>query len=438
MLDVPRSNLFAGMGLGKTPMVLSVLDLLLMSGSQFFPALVIAPKRVAQVVWTGEVKKWSQFEGISVVPIVGDLAAREAALRMPRADIYTINYENIPWLCERLGGKWPFRIVIADESTRLKSFRLRGGGIRATALSYIAQKTGRWVNLTGTPATNGLTDLWGQCWFLDYGGALGRTYTAFFDRWFIEDQYSRRTIMVPNAAEEIQQAIAPFTLSLITEECLPDLQKPQRVRVECELPKKARETYADMEKRFFVDIGEDGIEAPTSAVKSMKLLQIASGAIYDSESTWHEVHTAKIEALKELLDDINEPAMLSYHFNFTPERIKKAIPDAVIYRAEKDRLRFNEGKTRLILVHPQSAGHGLDFSTGSRNMIYFDHTWDLELRLQVFERLGPARQFQNGLNRKTRMFDLVSKDTMDEQALDRVDGKMSVQEALLRARSRRC
>lgn len=439
MLDVPRCSLFMGMGLGKTSSVLSVLDILRMCGSNFFPALVIAPLTVADSVWDREVHKWDVFRGeLSVVKILGTRDERMDALkRKPIADIYTINYENLPWLVETLGDKWPFKIVIADESTRLKNFRMRGGGARATALSHVARMTGRWINLTGTPAANGLTDLWGQLWFNDFGERLGRTYTIFFDRWFVEDPYSRRKTMLPGADHEIYAAIRDITLALRTEDCLPDLEKPQVINIDVNLPPKARALYDDMERHFWIDIGEEGIEAPTAAVKSMKLAQLSSGSIYDAAGAVHWVHNAKIEALKDLVESIQEPVLVAYHFVFEIEQIIKAFPKARLRKGPKDDDDFNAGKIDMLLAHRQSAGHGIDLAVGGRNLVNYTHTWDMELQSQILERIGPARQYQHELKRKVRIFNLMGVDTVDSAMVERVESKISVQEALMLARSKR-
>lgn len=438
MLDVPRSSLFMGIGLGKTSSVLTVLDVLRMCGSNFFPALVIAPLTVADSVWDREINKWDAFrDELSITKILGDRDERMAALtKRPFSDIYTINYENLQWLVSVLGNKWPFRIIVADESTRLKNFRLRGGGARATALSQVAKMTGRWINLTGTPAANGLIDLWGQLWFNDFGERLGRTYTMFFDRWFVEDPYSRRRMMLPGAEQEIYAAIRDITLAIRVEDVFPDLAKPQVINIDVVLPPKARALYDEMEKHFYVEIG-DGIEAPTAAVKSMKLAQLSSGSIYDSSGAVHWVHDAKIEALKDLMLSIQEPAMVVYHFQFEIEQLLKAFPKAVLRKGPKEDDAFNAGDIDMLLVHRQSAGHGIDLAVGTRNMVKYTHTWDMELDTQVLGRIGIERQEQHGLKRKVRIFNLMGENTVDAAMVSRVESKISVQDALMLARSKR-
>jgi SNF2 family DNA or RNA helicase len=433
LIETPRAALFAGMGLGKTSMTMAALDLLAMAGSNYFPALVIAPKRVAQVVWSEEAAKWDAFQGLNVCRLIGTETERLAALKGPKADIYTINYENIEWLCTQFTPeRWPFRIVIADESTRLKGFRLQGGGSRTRALSFIARHTGRWINLTGTPITNGMIDMWGQYWFLDFGQRLRRTYTQFESEWFEVNQYSRERKLRPGAADELMALTKDITLSLKTEDCLPVL-KTQYIQIECELPKKARRQYDEMEAKFFLeDFGEFGIEAPSAAAKSAKLMQMASGFIYDENHEIHDIHDAKIEALRELKRDIDEPLLVAYYWNPADiHKLKKAFPDARLYNSDQDRLDWNAGKVDMFLLHPASGGHGLDFADGGRNIVFFSQTWNLEYRQQIIERLGAARQFQAGHHRVCRVFDLLALDTVDYACMKRNEGKLSIQEALM-------
>ena len=436
ILDTPRCNLWLPMGAGKTTAVISALDILHLAGSNYFPALVIAPKRVAEVVWSGEVYKWDCFKHLRVIKIMGTQKERRDALKAKKADIYVTNYDNLIWLERNLGKQWPFGIVILDESTRVKGFRLSGGGLRAWQLSKIVKHTGRWINLTGTPVTNGLTDLWGQMWFVDYGERLGRTYTQFMERYFRTDDYTHKVHPLPGAEDEIHAAIGDVVYALRLEQCLPDVSKPLHVPIEVELPPSARKLYDTMEKDFFVELG-DGIEAPTAAVKSMKLLQLASGAIYDSARDVHPIHDAKIDALKELAEDCAEPLLVAYHFKFDIPRIQKVFPKARVLQGEKDISDWNQGKIQMLLAHPASAGHGINLAAGGRNIVFFSHDWNLETRQQIIERLGPARQAQLKTGKITRIFDIVAKDTLDSDVLECTAGKLTVQQALVNARSRR-
>lgn len=436
LLDTPRAMLAAPPGLGKTSTVLSVIDMLLLAGSNFFPVLVIAPTQVARSVWTNEVAKWDAFQDIRITRIMGTPQQRLDAMKSKRADVYVINYENLQWLITALGGKWPFKIVVADESTKLKAFRLNAGGKRSTTLSYVVQHTGRWINLSGTPAANGLQNLWGQFWFVDQGQRLGRTYTDFFNRYFIEGKYDRRVRMQDGAEAAIHSALADVMLSLRVEDWFP-VMEPFRKRVEVDLPAAAIAQYAAMEKDFFAEVDAVGIEAVSAASKAGKLLQLASGFMYDtSTGKGHEIHDAKNEALQSIVDELNEPLLVVYWWRPDVARIQKAFPKARVYRGEKDRLDWNAGKVDMMLINPGAGGHGLDFQDGGRAIAHYSHQWDAELRLQVDERLGPVRQFQAGHNRAVLVYDIAARGTLDGEVLDRTESKVSVQEALMRARSR--
>src|ERR1700677_718991 len=277
LVDRPRSMLVADPGLGKTGTSLLALDMLRLVGSSFFPALVLAPKRVADVVWSGEKDKWSSFQHLNVVQITGTAQERLDILRRPTADLYVLNYELVPWLVNLFPQeRWPFKIVIADECSRLKGFRLSKGAVRSGALADIAQFTGRWWNLTGTPAPNGLQDLWGQLYFIDFGQRLKRTYTAFSEAYLMENRYTRKIVLQNGAAEAIQEAVKDVLVAYRAEDWL-DITQPQELAVEFELPPAVRAQYKRMEKEFFVEVDDAQITAGTAAIKSSKLLQMCAG-----------------------------------------------------------------------------------------------------------------------------------------------------------------
>lgn len=435
ILQNQRCALWAKPGLGKTSVIYSVLDLLKLLGSGFFPVLVIAPKKVCELVWPAEQSKWREFRNLKVVTILGTVGDREDAL-LTKADIYVINYDNIQWLVERLGDRWPFKIVVADESTRLKNFRTKQGGKRSHALSTIAQQTGRWIELTGTPSPNGLKDLWGQIWFLDFGVRLGRSYKAFMDRWFHVDPYTRIVSPRGNAEKEIHDAVADITLALRPEDWF-DIHDPVETTVECELPPESMAIYKVMERDYFAELGEVGIFAPNAAALSMKLLQMASGMVYNAEHVALPMHDAKIEALRSIVEEsAGEPIIVVYHFQFEVPKLKKAFPEARQFKTKKDEDDWNAGKIPMLLVHPQSGGHGTNLQDGGRTMVFLTHNWDLELRLQVIERIGPVRQLQSGHQRAVMIYNIVARHTMDLEVIRRLQGKATVQEALMAARAR--
>lgn len=439
LLDHKRCMLVADPGLGKTSMGLSALDLLMLAGSNYFPALVIAPKRVADVVWTGEQRKWDAFQGLSIIQIVGSPEERLSILRSPKHDIYVINYDLLPWLLSIFPAeRWPFKIVLCDESSKLKGFRLNKGTVRSTALSNIAKFTGRWWNFTGTPCPNGLMDLWGQMWFVDYGLSLGRTYTDFMSTFFLEDRYTKKISMQLGAEKEIHSRVADSMLALRAEDWL-DIKKPQFIPVEFQLPLAARQQYREMERDYFTTVTDRqiAIEAGTGATKSFKMLQMCSGSVYDEFGTPHPVHDEKIEALKDVVEmNGGEPLLVAYWWHYDPERILKAFPDAVLYAGQETEDLWNAGKIKMLLLHMQSA-HGLNLHMVCRDVCFYSYIWNAELRTQMIGRVGPVRQEQAGFKRVVRVWDIQAADTVEGDVIDSNDYKISIEDALKRARARR-
>jgi SNF2 family DNA or RNA helicase len=451
----PRVNVFAGMGVGKGAAALTALDRLSLV-EDVWPALVLGPLRVARKVWSTEAAKWNHLKHLRVQKVIGDAATRAAALLQP-ADIYTLNYENLPWLVEHLGERWPFRTVVADESTKLKNFRLKQGGKRAQALGTLAhKKVRRWVNLTGTPSPNGLRDLWGQCWFLDEGQRLGRTWSGFEQRWFA---YKRRIdaisgkpeivpVIMPCADREIHDLIRDVSLSVDLKDYV-ELREPVRQTVPVELPPKARRLYRDMEREMFMAIAGHEIEAVNAASKTIKCLQLANGAVYvdplaDSDShpkarQFVELHDLKIEALQSVVEEAGGmPVLVAYQFKSDLARLLKAFPKGRHLQTEQDEDDFKAGRIPVLFAHPASAGHGIDGFQDVTNIIaFFGHWWDMELRDQIIGRIGPVRQMQSGLDRPVFVYDIVAEDTVDELVLARHDSKRSVQDLLLEAMKRK-
>jgi hypothetical protein len=433
--------LVADPGLGKTGTSLMALDLLKLVGSSYFPALVLAPKRVADVVWSGEKSKWSSFQHLNVVQITGTEAARREILRRPVADLYICNYELVPWLVSQWPPeRWPFRIIIADECSRLKGFRLNKGTVRSTALASIAQFTGRWWNLTGTPSPNGLQDLWGQLWFIDFGQRLKRTYTAFSEAYLMEDRYTKRISLQHGAAEAIHDAVKDVLVAYRAEDWL-DIKQPQLLPVEFELPPKVRDQYRQMEKEFFLEVDDAAIEAGTAAIKSSKLLQICAGSIIDTETgDTHAIHDTRLEALDDVLEQIEpEPLLVSYWWKSDPPRIlahlarKKIL--ARVYRGKQDEQDWNARKFRVLLLQEQSA-FGLNLHGPCRDILHYTYTWSAELWQQMVERVGPARQAQAGKACVVRVWYAIARGTTDRDVIDSNFGKITVEQALKRARAR--
>lgn len=442
-LMVDRCGVWAGMGMGKTVSTMTALDALELIEPG--PALVLAPKRVAQSTWPDEALKWNHLRNVEVSAVVGDVDERRAALRKP-ASIYTTNYEQLPWLVDHFGDKWPFRKIVSDESTRLKSFRLRQGGKRSQSLAKVAHRhASRFIELTGTPSPNGLQDLWGQAWFLDKGERLGRTYQGFTERWFRServgaDPYAVKVVPMPFAQEQIQDRLRDLCLSLDPRDYF-DLKEPIVNVVRVDLPKKARQAYRDMEREMFMQLGEHEVEAFTAATKTMKCLQLASGSAWvDAEKgSWVEVHDVKLDALESILEEAaGMPLLVRYHWVPSRERILKAFKQARHLDDNPQTIRdWNAGKIPILVTHAQSAGHGLNLQDGSNIYVEFDGWWDLEHYQQITERIGPVRQAQSGHDRNVFHYHIIATDTVDELVMARLASKRSVQDLLLEAMKRR-
>jgi hypothetical protein len=437
LLDNLRFMLVADPGMGKTAMVLMAVLLLLLVEPSAFPLLVVAPKRVAQVVWDGERDKWEDFKAIRIVKILGSREERLAALQTPGAELYVINYENIEWLLEQFTPEtWPFRGIIADECSKLKGFRLYQGTKRAQALSKIAKYTKRWWGLTGTPCPNGLQDMWAQLWFVDFGERLKRNYTAFMEAYFIENPYSHKITTQHGAEATIHAAVADRVLALRAEDWL-DITKPQEIPVEVVLSEAAMAQYRCMEREYFLELGDAEIEAGTAAIKSSKLLQMASGSIYDGESAQHAVHEEKIAALSDILTEIHpQPLLVAYQWRFDVPRILKAFPAARVYSGKKDEDDWNAGKVPILLLHMQSA-HGLNLHGPCHDICFYSYNWSAENWQQMIERVGAARQAQAGSKRVVRIWTIRARGTIENEVIDSNFRKITVEEALKRARAQR-
>lgn len=438
LLKTQRAALWMVPGMGKTLTVYLLLDILKLAGSKFFPALVIAPKQVCDTTWPDEQEKWSQFANMKVVRIGGSAEQRLRALHT-KADIFVINFENVEWLVEVCGANWPFRIVIVDEATKLKGYRSKQGGKRAEALASVARQTGRFIELTGTPVPNGLKDLWGQIWFLDFGGRLGQSYKMFLQRWFIVEAYTRQVIPREGAKREIEKLLADCTLAFRAEDWF-DIKEPVVSRREVRLPDEATKLYRKMERDFFIQLKEVDAEitARIALTLTSKLLQLASGSVFDDGKTPRDIHDAKLDALDSLLNELNgENVIVVYNFTHEAARIRAKYPHARLYRNKKDETDWNAGKVPLLLLQPQAGGHGTNLQHGGRTMVFFSPMWDLELRMQVAERIGPVRQAQAGYDRAVLHYDIVASNTLDEEVLERLTSKRSVQEALMLARAHR-
>jgi SNF2 domain-containing protein len=430
---VPRGNYYADMGLGKTATILALIKAL-----DLDDVLIVAPIRVAHEVWPREMAKWRQFQDLDIVPIRGTPDERSMLMLAPPR-ISTINYEQLIWLVNLLGEHWPFKTVIADESTRLRGFRTVKGTKRSNALSQTAHtRVERWINLTGLPNPKDLTDLWGPQWFVDGGESLGRSYSAFLQRWFYYEAAGgsspyKKLKMFPSAKAEIESRIRKTTLSVRAKDWF-DLEEPFENVVWVSLPDVARAPYRSMERQFYAELEKGTVTAANCAVRSGKLLQFASGAVYHADGSWSDVHDEKIEALRSIIEETNGANLLVvYQFRHELARLKKAFPSGVEIAARGSIDAWNAGKIRLLWCHPAQAGHGLNLQDGGHHIVYMSPTWDLELHAQVLERIGPVRQMQSGYDRLVYVHHVIARDTLDVVVKRRREQRADMVESLLEA-----
>lgn len=432
ILDTPYIALLLEMGLGKTVSTLTAIDLLL---NDYFDAdrvLVIAPLRVADDTWSREVEKWDHLRHLSISKILGSVDQRRKALKQD-ADIWVINRENVVWLVSELGTSWDFDTVVIDE---LSSFK-NSSSKRFRALRRVRPMMKRVIGLTGTPAPNSLIDLWPQIYLLDKGERLGKTITAYRDRYFIPGERSGHVVykwhQKKESEERIYEAIKDIAVSMKSEDWL-DL--PPRIdrNVVVRLSDKAKEQYKKLERDLLLPFQDSDVVASTAAVLSNKLLQMASGAVYDEDRGIKEIHEAKLDALEDLIEAAQgKPIMIFYNFKHSLSRIQERFPQARTLRKGKDGNKdiadWNSDKIELLLLHPKSAGHGLNLQESScQNVIWYDQIWSLEEDQQA-----NARVHRQGQRNSVVVMRLVAQGTMDEDAVAALERKANGQEALMQA-----
>lgn len=421
--DQRRCALFLEMGLGKSVSTLTAISDLL---DQFavHKVLVIAPLRVANSVWKQEASKWSHLRHLDVVVCTGSARARLSALQSD-ADVYVINRENVVWLQDHYKKRWPFDCVIIDESSSFKSPSSK----RFRALRKALPFTDYMILLTGTPSPNGLLDLWAQVFLVDFGMSLGRTMTAYKQRFFQPD-YMGYKFELRKGADEIHEAIRPFTLSMQTADYL---TLPDRIDLveSIRLPTAKLKAYWEFERDLFIEIEDEEIEAMNAAVLANKLLQYANGALYtDDHGSWSLVHDEKVEALKELVEqNEGENILVAYAYKSDLERLKKAFPEAVQLGKDSEVIeRWNNGDIPMLLAHPASAGHGLNLQRGGAIAVWFGLNWSLEYYQQF-----NARLHRQGQERPVRIVHLVCEGTIDERVMTVLTDKGATQDSLLSA-----
>ncbi len=418
--------LFLDMGLGKTVSSLTAVNDLLYDSLQQFKVLVIAPKRVAQWTWPGELGKWDHLKLLRMSVVVGTESHRKQALKDP-ADIYVINRENIPWLVAQYQSAWPFKMVIIDESSSFKAH----DSARFKALKMVRPYIQRMILLTGTPTGNGLMDLWAQMYLIDQGLRLGKFITDFRNRFFYKQGF--KYYPREGAEELIHKLISDVCVSMKSEDYL-DLPKCTVQDFRVQLSQKEQMLYDEFERERVLDLGitdVDEITAVNAAVLTGKLLQYANGAIYDADKNWHEVHNAKIEALEEILESSGEePVMVAYQFQHDLIRLKKAFKhlNPRTLDTQKDIDDWNAGKIKLLFIHPQSAGHGLNLQFGGHIIVWFGNTWSLEYYQQLNKRLD-----RSGQKKPVLIIRIIVDNTMDDRVMPALEDKADRQDALMNA-----
>ena len=392
--------------------------------------LVIAPLNVARTVWQEECLKWDHLKDIRCSKILGTAQERKAAMKAD-ADLYIINRENTQWLVgECIKAKhWPYDMVVIDE---LSSFKSRAAE-RFKALIKARKRIQRIVGLTGTPAPNGLIDLWPQVYLMDMGERLGRTIGSYREKYFRPDKYNYRTgqtysyALLPGADQLIYDRIRDITVSMSAADYV---QLPDRIdrTIPVELSKKDMQEYKRFARDLVLELDDDEITAASAAVLCNKLLQYTSGEIYDAKHDVKPVHTAKLDALKELIDTATSPVLVFYGFRHEVERIKKAIPDAVQLEGAEQVEAWNRGEIPVLLAHPDSAGHGLNLQAGGHIIVWYSLTWSLEKYQQAC-----ARLHRRGQQQPVIIHHLVATGTIDERVMAVLQGKADTQDALLDA-----
>lgn len=422
-------GLFLDMGMGKTACALTAAAELLHNYFSATKVLVIAPLRVAEDTWSRESKKWDHLQYLRVSKALGSEKDRIRALEA-RADIWVINRENVEWLVDHYGKKWPFDMVIVDELSSFKSSKAR----RFRALRKVRPLIKRIYGLTGTPAPNGLMDLWAQIYLLDLGERLGKTITGYRDRYFTPGKRNQAIIYEWKPKEEAEAAIHNKLSDLCVSMTAKDwLELPERINntVVVRLPEAARKQYDQLERDLILPFANGDIEANTAAVLSNKLLQMANGAAYDENGQVKAFHTAKLEALGDLIEAANGKSVLVFYaYKHDLDRIRThfwGINPRTLDSAE-DIKAWNAGKIQLLLAHPASAGHGLNLQAGGHIIVWYSPPWSLEWYQQ-----GNGRLDRQGQDEGVIVHHLVAENTLDEEVMLRLGGKAKGQDALIEA-----
>lgn len=421
----PVSAVFLDCGLGKTIISLTAIYDLALDKFEVGRILVVAPLRVT-MVWPSEIKKWEHLKGLSYSVAVGTERERIDTL-MTRSTMYIINRENVDWLVNKSGIPFDFDMVVIDELSSFKSY----GAKRFKSLLKVRPSVNRIVGLTGTPSSNGLMDLWAEFRILDLGQRLGRYITHYRNTYFTPDKRNAQVIFsykpLPGAEDKIYKQISDITISM---KSIDYLKMPECIvnEVAVSLNEKEWNIYSEFKDDMVTKLGDEEIDAVNAAVLSGKLLQMANGAVYDSENKTHIIHDKKLDALEDLIEGANgKPVLVAYWFKHDLERIKNRFPVRQI-KASKDIEDWNDGNIPIAVIHPASAGHGLNLQSGGSTLIWFGLTWSLELYQQT-----NARLYRQGQNETVIIHHIITKGTIDEDVMTALTKKEETQASLIDA-----
>lgn len=432
IIDNEYCALFLDMGLGKTVTALTAIKVLI-DNCIISNALVIAPKKVTQVTWGDEIKNWKHLQGLTISVIDGTAKQRREAMAA-KADIYAVSRDNIVWLVLECGGvKLPYDMVVIDELSSFKNHASK----RFRAMRKVRKFIPRVVGLTGTPAPNGLIDLFAQMYLVDEGQRLGKTITAYRDRFFRPGKRNGDIVYTyelkapqDETEQQISDLISDITISMTAEDYL---KMPDKIMLYdyVDLAPKVLAMYRDFEKEQILELinSDEPISAASAAALSNKLQQFANGAIYDAERNVKDLHDEKLDKLEELVEAANgEPVLIAYSYKHDLERIMQKLKAYKPVKLERPEhiAEWNAGKIPVLVTHPASAGHGLNLQKGGHNIIWFGNTWSLELYQQF-----NARLYRQGQGKPVTIHHIVTRGTIDEKIIKSLDGKRETQDGLM-------
>lgn len=438
IIDHPACGVFLDMGLGKTVSTLTAVEKLLFDDLDISKVLISAPKRVAEHTWHNEIEKWAHLKHLKISKVLGTEKQRLEALRV-KADIYVINRENIAWLVSHYGGSFPFDCLVLDELSSYKN----PNSVRFKALRMVRPKIKRVIGLTGTPAPNGVEDLWAQIYLLDMGERLGETIGGFRTRYLVKEnehaRFSKRVIRKGDDSQgadyyekRIYDKVQDICISMKARDYLDLPERVDRIK-EVYLPTDVMAKYYEFEKQMVMGIEDtdDSIFALSAGVLTNKLRQFANGAIFDDKKNWHEIHKEKLDALAEDLEEANgNPVMIFYQYRHDLERLLKYFKHyrPIVLKGGREIDDWNARKIQMLITHAASAGHGLNLQYGGHLMFWFGNGFELELYEQGVARLD--RQGQKNVVINTR---IIAKGTIDEDVMGALADKSNTQDAVMRA-----